>query len=71
MTGGLDGLVLIMLETPNRLSPPTNSLALLRCLMLLDGVPATAEGDVGSAWPSIRPEVSVALNVKVGSVDTD
>lgn len=71
VTAVLDGLVLITLETPKRLSPPTNSLAPLRCLILLDGVPETAEGVVGSTEPSTRPDVSVALKVKVGNVDTD
>lgn len=66
------GLVLTSVETPNRLSPPTNSLAPLRCFMFREGVTGSAEpaGEGSAPWLS-KPVVLVELKVKVGKVETD
>jgi hypothetical protein len=54
-----------------RLSPPTSSLAPLRCPALLGGLIGGVRivGDEG--WLSRRPEVSDELKLKVGSADVD
>ena len=56
---------------PIRLSPPTSSLAPLRCPALFGGLVGGVRivGDEG--WLSRRPEVSDELKLKVGSADVD
>lgn len=63
----LVGLVLSALETPNRESPPTNSLPPLLCP--LRGVSCGGASAVGSIVGSCKPEVLSALKEKLGSAD--